>query len=395
MSRSKYRAPFHRRIIPWVFACVFFVVAPALIFYTSGYRFNPNKIVLEKNGTLIVDSTPDNAFIELNGQLQKETTESTIQFLSPGSYLVRVTKDGYHPWEKRLQVSSEQVTFANAIYLWKKSEPTLITETKATTIVRAPERDRYLTIDASTSSKTIRIYDRDSLIKESLLSSSTSIDYVQFLNDDEYSLSFVHEPYQRITSLRTQETLSLPRSSSTVDQNLLTVEPSTTTQRSLVTWKSTPKKHYELPSGDWVLERLVGTVALFKDNQRYLTLKENESISRELTGTLMSWKERKNDTAAIFLSQQELWLWNLSSSPELLLRLSEPFISADWHRDSDNVFYATKKALYALELDQRSGRQQTRLAEFDQIYSLVAFADRVVVLAIKDGKQGLYSIVIE
>ena len=69
-----YRPPFHRRILPWIFTIIFFVAAPALVFYTAGYRWNPKKEKIERNGTLIIDSTPADARVYLNGRDTGETT---------------------------------------------------------------------------------------------------------------------------------------------------------------------------------------------------------------------------------------------------------------------------------------------------------------------------------
>lgn len=118
-----YSPPFHRRIVPWIFAAVFLAAAPVLVFYTAGYRWNPKKEKVERNGTLIIGTRPTGARIFLNGNDKGETTPVTIQNIRPGSYNIRVQKDGYHPWEKMMDIQAERVTFANDIPLFKISEP--------------------------------------------------------------------------------------------------------------------------------------------------------------------------------------------------------------------------------------------------------------------------------
>ena len=119
-----YAPPFHRRILPWIFAIVFIASAPVLVFYTAGYRYNPLKEKIERNGTMIFDSKPSGATILLNGTATGKTTPVTVQDVVPGRYVIRYEKDGYWPWEKQLDVLPELVTFANDVRLWKKTVPT-------------------------------------------------------------------------------------------------------------------------------------------------------------------------------------------------------------------------------------------------------------------------------
>ncbi len=126
-----YTPPFHRRILPWVFAAVFLSVAPVLVLYTAGYRWNPKKIKVERNGTLIVDSEPNAARIYLNDRDTEETTPVTIQNIRPGEYAIRIEKSGYHSWEKRLHIQAEFVTFASDMILWPEREPRLLTSAAA------------------------------------------------------------------------------------------------------------------------------------------------------------------------------------------------------------------------------------------------------------------------
>ena len=80
------------------------------VFYARGYRFNWQHLRFSPNGLLVAKSEPAGAQILINGDL-KTATDATIS-LSPGTYDVLVRKDGYIPWEKRLQIDKEVVTVA-------------------------------------------------------------------------------------------------------------------------------------------------------------------------------------------------------------------------------------------------------------------------------------------
>ncbi|MEK7115806.1 MAG: PEGA domain-containing protein, partial [Patescibacteria group bacterium] len=122
--------PFHRRILPWIFAAVFIVVAPVVIFYTSGYRWNEKKGRVERNGTVILDSSPRDARILMDG-IPVGKTPLTLQDVAPGFHRFTIASQNFFPWEKTFDVQPERVTFAHRVRLWKKSAPFLIDESRA------------------------------------------------------------------------------------------------------------------------------------------------------------------------------------------------------------------------------------------------------------------------
>lgn len=85
------------------------VVSGIVIFFANGYTFNPKLGKLQKTGILVVTSEPKDAAVYLDSEL-KTTTNTTFNFLTPGKYKVRVTKDGFTPWEKVVEVKAELVT---------------------------------------------------------------------------------------------------------------------------------------------------------------------------------------------------------------------------------------------------------------------------------------------
>lgn len=86
----------------------------AVILYGKGYRFGFGKGGPEVLGTglLVATSTPDGAQVFINGHLST-ATNNTIN-LSPGTYDVKIFKDGYFPWEKKIRVEKEVVAKADA-----------------------------------------------------------------------------------------------------------------------------------------------------------------------------------------------------------------------------------------------------------------------------------------
>lgn len=84
------------------------------ISYARGYRFdlkNP-KGILQGTGLMVLTSKPDGARVFINDHLTT-ATNNTIN-LQPGTYMVKIEKDGYFPWSKTVEVKQEVVSQANA-----------------------------------------------------------------------------------------------------------------------------------------------------------------------------------------------------------------------------------------------------------------------------------------
>lgn len=109
MSKTKRRAYFV------VFALLFVVVTPLVIFYAMGYRFGfiDTLNITERGGVYVHSSIPGTE-IYLNDEL-KDTTgifnqEYLSQNIKPGRYTVRATHEDYRTWEKYVEVSPQRVT---------------------------------------------------------------------------------------------------------------------------------------------------------------------------------------------------------------------------------------------------------------------------------------------
>lgn len=151
-----------RKILFIVFILIFLIVSPAVIFYASGYKLNWDNPLsfyfIQKTGMLIVESDPSEAEIFLNGKKQKdlslnlkifkggETTKTPakIKNLLPGSYDLRVEREGYQPWERRIKISPGQITHVLDIKLFKEESPVLISQSQDEKIKFSPNRKKII-----------------------------------------------------------------------------------------------------------------------------------------------------------------------------------------------------------------------------------------------------------
>lgn len=105
-----------RRIIFFGFSLVFLIITPAILFYAFGYNFDWQKKSIVKTGAFYFKSYPKGAQIFIN-EKSKNKTPQLIKRLLPKDYQVKISKDGYHPWQKQLKIESYLVTEARNIFL--------------------------------------------------------------------------------------------------------------------------------------------------------------------------------------------------------------------------------------------------------------------------------------
>lgn len=101
---------------------IFLGLAPLIIMYVRGVKFSDNQQKYLLTGIFAVKTNPKGADIAVNGQ-SRGTTPINIRFLDPAEYDISISKDGFLPWKKRLEIGSGKVTWVNPnpsdIYLFK------------------------------------------------------------------------------------------------------------------------------------------------------------------------------------------------------------------------------------------------------------------------------------
>ncbi len=91
-----------------------------IVYYSKGYRFYLQEdITVQKTGVLSIDSSPNRATLYVNNIIKGQTPK-TLGSVPTGIYNVKIEKDNYHTWEKKLPVIAEKST-PYYVYLFKKN----------------------------------------------------------------------------------------------------------------------------------------------------------------------------------------------------------------------------------------------------------------------------------
>ncbi|MBI5620428.1 PEGA domain-containing protein [Candidatus Gottesmanbacteria bacterium] len=106
-------------LIPIITLVTILMVSASIIAYGRGYRLNlKTPTQLSPTGILSATSDPVGAQVLVDTKLKTATNNSVA--LTPNWYTVRIIKEGFIGWEKRLRIQGEVVTRADA-YLFPSS----------------------------------------------------------------------------------------------------------------------------------------------------------------------------------------------------------------------------------------------------------------------------------
>ena len=430
-----YHPPLHRKLLPWFYGALFLVVAPALIFYTSGYRYNLKKAAIEKYGTLITDSVPGGAQVTIDSVHSGNTTPYAFQEMSPGWHEVRFEKTAYLPWEKNLEIKPERVTFADHVHLWL-AQPVVQFVTTGTiqNLSSNPEQDTlaYLqtaedasthlvlmqskgrvSLDAKLPTTTIPVKtitwqaDSRAVSLESASGTETLVRFVGknistattaqgFWNGPDF-LSFTGSrvfDWNSSNGIQTSDSMATSAREKVGD---FTLQKATTSTQFLYD-KLFSTRAFSLPAGNWSFNRIDGNTLLLRDGEHWLGVnpRQDQPFLGTAEGDSPRWLNSSNGVPrALFVRDNELWLWQIGVDPELIVRESAPIREVAWHASGDAIFLANDTSIDVLELDSRDGRIRHTLATFDHITDMDVIGKTLYVSGTKNTQTGLWSITVE
>ncbi|MDP2664132.1 MAG: hypothetical protein Q8P08_01720 [bacterium] len=162
-----------RRNLFIVCLILFLLVAPSLVLYSQGYRFDFETKRLSQTGGLFVKASPRQTEIYLNDELEKKTDfffgSALIENLLPKKYKVEVRKEGYSPWHKTLEVKEREATEAKNIILFEED---MNPETLATKIERfwlSPDKKKIVLKEIGEIGWSLKLYESGKKLKSHLM----------------------------------------------------------------------------------------------------------------------------------------------------------------------------------------------------------------------------------
>lgn len=84
------------------------VTTVVLLYVALGYRLDRESGHVVRSGLLLVDNTPEAAAISINNELKDNASPGRF-VISAGSYDLKLTREGYRDWSKRVQIAASGV----------------------------------------------------------------------------------------------------------------------------------------------------------------------------------------------------------------------------------------------------------------------------------------------
>ncbi len=384
---------------------LFIITAPTVVFYSSGYRidWNPpeNGKRIVQTGGLFFKIEPKQASIYLNGKLSKKTDfffgSVLIENLLPKEYNVKISKDGYFSWEKKLTIKEKEVTEGKRITLIPENlNFNGISKGVENFWVSPDDRKMVLkeTATGTNSRWSLKLYDLDKNVKSQLISESDvyskgadflSLEWPEdskeiYLNVAvrEVEKSYVIKPDKSPTVLTPKTIIQLPKNaiaSKKINNDLYYLDASGNL------FKDNEKLNRDpLP----VKQETEYVLHVFQDAPVFIFLEENgdlysfsddsksfEKLSDGIKGLSISPDHRK----LAYFSDSEILILFLKDRPDQptkkagekisLIRLSEKIGDCVW-LNSDYVIFTVGNKIKVSEIDERDRINIVDLKEYKE-----------------------------
>lgn len=404
---------------------------------------------MEKTGALIVDTQPENANIYINGKIQRTffnhyisgeqniKTPAKIKNLLPGEYDIRMELEGYLPWEKKLTIYPNTSTYAEDVFLFKKSLPAMAIQGKIINYQLSPDKKK---IAASTDNKTIVYYLDDGVTKEfaaqknaekllwspdskKILADSSTInidtgEIADINNDGENALSGCAWNVDNADEIFCQsgETIKKFNLSAKTAEEIISgkqagdylmkgdygyiIDKASSKMNIIKIADKKTAAGINLPGSDNYIfinhdSKLINL--LDKDHNTLYLINPSSLNYNPLKETINNVKSAYwiDSDKLLYFNDYEIWTLNVKTGAGMLLtRISEKINSAIWHPNNNYALYCTDGGIYALELDEREKRNITQIINLNNIAKLLIDPEGInLYFYAQAGKQeGLFSL---
>lgn len=436
-----------RRGIALLFILAFFIFAPILLLYTSGYRYSFKKAQVEKTGALVIETEPKGATVFLNNKEIKGKTPLRLNNVLPDNYEITIKKDAYYEWSKKLLVKSQETTFAEDVVLFPKSTAEKINDYAIKDIFFSPQENYALFTTQAFDQDYLYLLNLNTrreklLFNNNLLFENTTVIWTEdsskvlFQLDNGPHVATTTFPQQKITL---EETIAnMPNSATNFhwdlnDSNTLYAQRGNSIY-AINFLSSKAEIIHTLPNNEILIDYLVyeneiyliglinnkptlsktalsvgsnnnKTIELKHANYRFGTVLDNKLslvetpsqtlylIATDLDRILFSKDNiqhtsynKKNNTL-LLQSEQEISTLSLNQSElkeQTITRYSSGLQYAGWHHDSTNYVFALRdNKIVIIELDERDRRLIIELPD-ENISDFRVNADDDEIIFLKD-----------
>ena len=441
----------HRRIIYIIFIVIFLIAAPAVILYTSGYRYNLQKGRIQKTGILMLSSVPRGAEIWLNDKkIEKKQTPARLEYILPGDYEISFKKAGYHDWQKKLPVYENSTTFAEKVILWKQEQPQIMSTATASSWLLSPDKRQVALISSTNTLEILEVggdltdffiageaglkikfpltdYSQTAILdwstdgKKILLTGTAKNNYYLVFDTASRSLQKISGQFKTIKWGETSGQLYGQ------DQLGFWQIDLATNQQKLISKSFQPddfliaggKLYYLLNQTLWERNLSGGrdsvvTSPLKCDSCRLVKKVNDHFVLQGRTDQRLLLVDAGNraddvaesakslywlsDDSLLFYNDWEIYIYDFyKKDPELITRLGQPIRSAIWHPKGKHLIFAADNRINLIELDNRELRNLIDLTDNTETTDMALSRDgKLLYFSGKaNGAEGIHKLILQ
>ena len=449
-----------RRILYIFFILLFCILTPLISFYASGYKLSSG-LKIQKTGILIVDTEPEGAKIFLNEKIQRKfinkilknndkylSTPVKIKNLAPGEYDVKISKQGYWDWQKKLIIKSGESTYIEDITLFKQDSPIVLirgkykyqnisynkeyiisfTNNQYGIINLNNNTTKIFSINASTSLAQIfnnskiqwSVDNKKILINNIILDAKTgkiennlkkeigdNIKNIKWA-DDNNSILYLDKNNLNKYNLASKRSEVIIKNAAINDfyyfngaiyiikrnhlsVNLIKINPKEKKGNNIL----------NLPFSDYsFLARDNNYLNIYDEAHEILYIINPNSSFNPLRETLSNIKLINwiNNEKLLYANKHEIWIYDLNSRKNTLLtRISQEIKGIIWHPSNNYAIYNTPNSIYSIELDNREKYNIIKLITLDTIQNieLDKNGDNLYFYSKINSQEGIYKLSIQ
>lgn len=138
-----------KKMIPFGIVILILTISIALIGYGKGWRVDVTNKSVKPTGLVSATSTPSGAQVYIDGKLKTATNNAFN--IDPGWYTIRIVREGYLPWEKKLRVQGEVAIKIEALLFPANPSLSPLTTTGISKPTRSPDGEKVAYIVPSQS----------------------------------------------------------------------------------------------------------------------------------------------------------------------------------------------------------------------------------------------------
>lgn len=408
-----------RKILYLFFILAFLISAPLVVLYTAGYRYNFGSGKIMQTGVLSLISVPKGADIFIDNEKQRKKTPAVIDNVFPGEHDVRLEKQGYLPWGKKITIEGKKTTFVNQIGLFNDQPANQLIVDEVLKIYSGPDGKFFAYLTAQTSWHELWIFHTANLEKKliarlpleiaqepiidwsadgtylSMQTASPSLSLIHAETGKNYDLSnavpgwwdakrgdtyyffqdnrlkFMRLPENQATEIQIDEVAVQG-----AGDELIIAQKVKNRVVVARTQGETSEIMAYLPLGDYYFQPSPDqNFLLLEDKKReriYLINTKSREQPIRLNSVAILWAWSPDGQRLLYSDGFDLHIYHLNEHlDETLTRLSQPITGLAWYPPAANVLFCQDDKVIAVDLDSRQGYGLTTLVEGSGLKNLL------------------------